>query len=174
MILHDDFIKDRRVLDILKDEQLWDTKKGSVPPRGWYEGWWKSPPKHIWEKLIEAIWLRYPNVTKAKGFEWWTNIHENGGLGWHQDKDEDAADKDQEDIICPDYGAIFYPYPHACDGGMLEVMFNNDEDTVERFAPAYNRLIMFDPAQFHRVSKVYTGERRAFIVNIWMDHVPRL
>ena len=55
---------------------------------------------------------------------------------------------------------------------MLEIMFGNDQDIVERISPVYNRLVMFDPGQFHRVRKVYSGKRRAFIVNLWKNHTP--
>ncbi len=173
MMLLDDFVKDKEVLAKLAKDDLWTGE--SVPLRGWYDGWAKSSPSNVWEELIHEIWKYWPNVAEAKGFEWWTNIHhKSSSLGWHQDKDEDAAEGDRGNIICPNYGAIFYPYPHKCDGGMLEVMHQNDEDTIERLAPVHNRLIMFDPSQFHRVSRVYTGERRAFIVNLWKDHVPKL
>ena len=166
MILLDDFVKDKAILQELEKESMW------VSSRGWYDGWWDTPPSNLWEHLIKAIWSHYPDVEQSHGFEWWTNIQEGEGLSWHQDKDEVLAEADNSNIVCPEFGAIFYPYPHKIEGGMLEIMFGIDQDIVERISPVYNRLVMFDPGQFHRVRKVYSGKRRAFIVNLWKNHTP--
>lgn len=167
MMLVDDFIKDTSAQTELASKEAW-----SHSPRGWYT--WDQKPTNIWEKLIRTIWWKWKDIDTYSGFEWWTNIHNKSNLGWHQDKDEHASDKDKNNIICPYYGAIYYPFPHKIEGGFLEIMRHNDEDSIERLAPAYNRLIMFDPSQFHRVTKVYTGERKAFVVNLWKNHVPKL
>lgn len=169
MKILDDFISDKTVLDIYKDDTQW-TKELS---RGWYRGWWHTPPTSFWEHLVCLIWKNYPDVEKAHGFEWWTNTHANSGLSWHQDKDEILAEETGT-IITPEYGSIFYPYPHTVEGGFLEIMADDDPDKVEKILPKYNRLVMFDPSNHHRVSKVYSGERKAFIANLWMNHTPQL
>jgi hypothetical protein len=167
MMIIDDYIKDQRLLETLNNPTLWQKE----PFSGWYEGWWQRVPETFWERIIYNIWRHYPNVAAAKGFEWWTNTHSGGGLDWHQDKDEELCEASGR-VINPEYGAILYPFKHDIEGGFLEIEYNNDPDSVERIAPAHNRLIMFDPSSSHRVSKVYSGQRRAFIVNLWMNHKP--
>ena len=39
---------------------------------------------------------------------------------------------------------------------------------IERIKPTENRLIMFDPSKWHRVSKVFKGRRKAFLSNVWL------
>ena len=39
---------------------------------------------------------------------------------------------------------------------------------VERIKPIENRLIVFDPSKWHRVSKVSKGRRKAFLSNVWL------
>ena len=39
---------------------------------------------------------------------------------------------------------------------------------IERIKPIENRLIVFDPSKWHRVSKVSRGRRKAFLSNAWL------
>ena len=169
MMIIDNYIKDQRLLNTLNNFTFWK----NAPFSGWYEGWWNRVPETLWERMIYNIWNHYPNVTAAEGFEWWTNTHDGGTLDWHKDKDEELCEKTGK-VICPEQGAIFYPFNHDIEGGMLEIALDNDADCVERIAPIHNRLIMFDPSNAHRVSKVYHGKRIAFVVNLWMNHRPGL
>lgn len=169
MMIIDNFIKDTRLLQTLNNPTLWTNE----PFSGWYEGWWERKPETFWERIIYNIWKHYPDVAAAKGFEWWTNTHVGGTLDWHQDKDEELCTQ-MNRVICPEQGIVFYPYQHDVEGGFLEIARKDDLDAIERIAPIYNRLVMFDPSNYHRVSKVYSGQRRAFVVNLWMNHKPSL
>jgi len=166
-LIIDDYVKSERFLEKLKDKSNWETDVQA----GWWLGWWKEKPRNIWEELIQGIWQTYPNITNISGFEWWTNTHEGDGLGWHQDKDEARAEKDNR-LIFPEQGSIYYPCPHDIKGGMLEVDYDGDHS--ESVGPVYNRLVMLDPSRMHRVTTVYSGKRYAFICNVWRDHVPDL
>ena len=35
--------------------------------------------------------------------------------------------------------------------------------------PMENRLVVFDPSKWHRVSKVSKGKRKAFLSNVWLS-----
>jgi hypothetical protein len=166
MILYDNFVSENWFLIDLMNSKY----KKKI---GWYDGWWNKPPENIWEKLIHKIWKDWPQVESSKGFEWWINISEKNSLGWHQDKDEKIGQENGA-IICPNFGSIYYPFPHVVEGGFLEIKLNDDDDMIEKLAPIYNRLIMFDPSQQHRVSKVYEGKRISFVVNLWKEHKPFL
>lgn len=41
-------------------------------------------------------------------------------------------------------------------------------DHIERIQPIENRLVVFDPSKWHRVSKVFKGRRKAFLSNVWL------
>ena len=167
----DGFIRDPELLDAMLTDGVWET----LPPdTGWYAGWWKQKPTNLWHLLIHKIWATLPNVHSSKGFEYWgNNIQaENGGiLQWHQDKDERLFE-DTGKTVSPKIGAVYYPYPSQFTGGYLEIANGNDFDRLERIEPVFNRLVIFDPSQYHRVSKVYSGYRKAFVVNVWQDHTP--
>ena len=92
-------------------------------------------------------------------------------LGWHNDKDEKLY-KETGQVVSPGTGTIFYCYPHEVTGGYLEIAKDEALSEVERIEPVFNRLIIFNAALWHRVSKVYGGKRRALLINLW-SHKPR-
>ena len=162
LMIVDNFVKLESFLAKLKEHEEF------AGADGWWEGWWKVKPRNVWEELIQGIWSNYPDIENIKGFEWWTNAHTGKGLGWHMDKDEVLAEEAK--YVFPEHGSIYYPYPHQIQGGMLQVEY--DEDQQESIAPVHNRLVMFNPSRLHRVTKVYSGTRHAFVCNIWRNHKP--
>ena len=129
-------------------------------------------PGNVWETLAADIWKEHLSSAPL-GYEYWGNTIEPGQvLDWHKDKDEVAYNADPSKTTCPTIGAIYYPFDDAFEGGFLEVALEDDFDRIERFEAKPNRLIIFNPSSYHRVSKVYSGRRKAFVVNVWQDHLP--
>ena len=173
MKLIDNFIREPELLDQLLKDEIWETLPEDT---GWYLGWWRHYPTTVWHHLIQKIWATLPKVHDVKGFEYWGNnlkSDHNGILQWHQDKDERLFEETGT-TICPDIGAVYYPYPSQFKGGFLEIANGNDFDRLERIEPVFNRLVVFNPSNFHRVSRVYEGYRKAFVVNVWKDHTPKI
>ena len=69
----------------------------------------------------------------------------------------------------PNPWAIEPTIPLASSGGYYhtwkELGFRKDH--IERIKPIENRLVVFDPSKWHRVSKVSKGKRKAFLSNAW-------
>ena len=86
MIVIDNFLKEKKILDILKNESTWK----NFPTYNWWDGWWKIEPRNIMEHLIKIIWSTFSRVeNNIAGFEYWSNLHsKKGKLDWHADKDE--------------------------------------------------------------------------------------
>ena len=171
MYIQDDFSQDQALLSRLADEAAW----AAMPRLSWWEGWWVRPPRNLWEETVAMIWQRQPGLERQiAGFEYWANVLGAEGTcyqGWHKDKDEKVY-KETGEVVCPTTGTIFYCFPHDIDGGYLEIAKGEDLTDVERIEPVYNRLIIFDASRWHRVSRVYRGVRRAFLVNLW-THKPK-
>tara|TARA_A100001011_G_C14168919_1_gene781572 strand:- start:132 stop:677 length:546 start_codon:yes stop_codon:yes gene_type:complete len=169
MIVVDNFIKDKILLDELKNEKFWS----SMAQLNWWDGWWKIEPRNICENFIKIVWKQFTNVeNKIAGFEYWSNVHQTGdGLNWHVDKDEKLM-QEKKEIVMPSMGLVYYAISEELDGGYLEIANSPDRNNVEsskieRLKPIENRLIMFNPSYPHRVSPINSGRRRAIIVNAW-------
>jgi len=176
MLLLDDFIKEGSgVCQKLEGPNAWQ----SLPrDTAWLsiEDYNNSRNWSVWTEIIQKMYGQLPLEVKdkIKGFEYWGNqIAGYDSLPWHQDKDEHAF-ASSGSTVSPNIGFVYYPYVDLFTGGYLEVAVNDDFDEIERIQPKFNRLIMFDPSQYHRVSRVHTGSRRAFIVNVWTDHIPQV
>jgi hypothetical protein len=176
MLLLDGFIKEGSgVSHKLEDATAWQ----SLPrDTAWLsiEDYNNSRNWSVWTDIIQKMYGHLPLEVKdkIKGFEYWGNqIAGYDSLPWHQDKDEHVFASSGE-TVSPNIGFVYYPYEDLFTGGYLEVAVNDDFDEIERIQPKFNRLIMFDPSQYHRVSRVHTGSRRAFIVNVWTDHIPQV
>lgn len=144
----------------------------------WYsfEDYKNSRNWSVWSDIIQKMYCQIPFSQRdnIKGFEYWGNrLEAKDALTWHQDKDEYIFAKNYT-TISPSIGFVYYPYEDTFTGGYLEVAVKDDFDEVERIQAKFNRLIMFDPSQYHRVTRVHTGSRRAFIVNVWADHTPEV
>lgn len=171
MIIIDNFVQDQ----ILMDEIIHD--KTFFGPNGnfmWWDGWWNSGATIVKKRLIEYLW-RYHSPDKSydiSGFEYWTGVygdgHPNTDLGWHFDKDELHWKRtDQQEVITPVIGTVFYPRSTEHDGGYLEIERANGE--VERIEPKFNRLVIFNAGEDkHRVTRVTNGVRYAIAINLWL------
>ena len=69
-------------------------------------------------------------------------------------------------------------FDHQVEGGLFELGSGAAGANTawagvdsERIRPQYNRLIVFDPRQKHRVQPIRKGVRYSFQVNLW-HHVP--
>ena len=169
MIIIDNFLKDKKIIDILKDENTWK----NFPTYNWWDGWWKVEPRNIMEHFIKITWSTFSKVeNKIAGFEYWSNLHsKKGSLAWHADKDERLINEKNE-LSQPRIGHIYYVKTEKLNGGYLELsnsLINEKiyENKLERIRPVENRLIMFDPSKAHRVTEILDGTRRAFLANAW-------
>jgi len=168
MFVQDGFCHDKGLLDRLADDAAW----AALTKLNWWDGWWSCPARNVWEETVEAIWRRQQGIEgRIAGFEYWCNTFAAGEtpfLGWHHDKDE-VLYRETGKVVSPSTGTIFYAYPHQVVGGYLEISKDDTLTDIERIEPVFNRLVIFNAAQWHRVSKVYAGTRRAFLVNLWQN-----
>ncbi len=169
MIVIDNFLKENKVIEILKNENTWK----NFPTYNWWDGWWKIEPRNIMEHLIKIIWSTFSRVeNNIAGFEYWSNLHsKKGKLDWHADKDERLITEKGE-LSQPRIGHIYYIKTDELNGGYLELSNSQItekiyENKLERIKPIENRLIMFDPSKAHRVTEILDGNRRAFLANAW-------
>jgi len=176
MIIVDNVIQDRPVLEKFADRDLWvqfddDTtldKSRKIVSTNLDSG---SELKDIWEFLVFAL---YDNPFLdlhgygATEIEYWGNVlREKAELEWHQDKREDIYQETGETIL-PKQGVIWYGYPHKVWGGYLEVKHKYEYwEDIERVEPVYNRAVVFDPSDWHRVDRILGGERYGFQLNLW-------
>ena len=149
MIVIDDFITDRLLLDKMADKESDFWKIGYH----WWNGWWADTgPMSVRMELIEQIW-RY-GVPKqlwgidTGGFEHWVGVlsidktigDEKGyALNHHYDKDEGGGSAK------PIIGTVYYPPmgEPQCEGGYLKVYSENNRDALhELIAPVPNRLVI--------------------------------
>jgi len=167
---------DSELLKELNDPKLWeelssfdeDIDTNNSEGYKWWDG--VTEPSNIWEKLIKHIWSQIPPGSIA-GYEYWANIcFPNNELDWHQDKDEKLFDE-KDQTVCPTISTVFYGFPHTVKGGYLEIHTNNPKDTslTERIKPIFNRLVIFNPSNYHRVMPIEEGVRFAFQVNVWEE-----
>ena len=174
IIVIDDFITDRLLLDKMADKESDFWKIGYH----WWNGWWADTgPMSVRMELIEQIW-RY-GVPKqlwginTGGFEHWVGVlskdntigNEKGyALNHHYDKDEGGGSAK------PLIGTVYYPPmgEPQCEGGYLKVYSENDRDALyELIAPVPNRLVIFDATKLHAVTEIPEGNRYAVAINLW-------
>ena len=170
MVIFDDFIKDKKVISILKDKNTWN----DFPSYNWWEGWWKVEPRNIMEELIKRVWSQFQLENKIAGFEYWSNYQtsKNWKLNWHQDCDEKLR-VTSNNVLSPTLGQIYYIENNGVEGGYLEISNlppekEPDSSKIERVYPRENRLVIFNPSLKHSVSKIISGNRHAFLSNVWI------
>ena len=170
MVIFDDFIKDKKVISILKDKNTWN----DFPSYNWWEGWWKVEPRNIMEELIKRVWSQFQLENKIAGFEYWSNFQtpKNWKLNWHQDCDEKLR-VTSNNVLSPTLGQIYYIENSGVEGGYLEISNLPPEkepnsSKIERVYPRENRLVIFNPSLKHSVSKIISGNRHAFLSNVWI------
>lgn len=167
MFIQDNYCPDQKTLDFLKKREEWEKMIGKFH---WWDGWKKQKPKNYWEYIIQMIWQTQAISNDIAGFEYWCNILDSNTpvnhLDWHRDKDEKLAET-QKKYAHPVAGTVFYGYPHEFTGGFLEIKSSEDSEGVERIKAVYNRIIIFDASQFHRVTEVTSGSRFGMQINLW-------
>lgn len=169
MIIQDDFCPDPRALKFLSSQHEWEAMIGKFH---WWDGWWNAKARNNWEYIIKMLWSSREIELQIAGFEYWCNILDAGEkvnyLGWHRDKDE-VLQAETGKVVCPAMATVFYGFPHQVEGGFLEISCEDTLTEVERIAPTFNRLIIFDASKHHRVTKLYQGKRYSLQVNLWQE-----
>ena len=170
MVIFDDFVKDKKIISILKNKNTWN----DFPSYNWWDGWWKVEPRNIMEKLIKMVWGQFKLENKIAGFEYWSNhqTSKNWKLNWHQDCDEKLR-VTSNNVLSPTLGQIYYVENNRVEGGYLEISNLPPEkepnpSKIERVYPRENRLVIFNPSLVHSVSKIISGNRHAFLSNVWI------
>jgi len=161
LIIIDDFVRDEELLRFLRMEAA------LLYPKDYF---WKdkdAEPYNHTEQFCQMVFDQYAPVKRYSGFEYWANrlsLEWQQELPWHYDKDEFFW-RETGSIVSPDIGMIYYAHEELPVGGYLEVDWQGE---LERIQPKPNRLILFDPSTYHRVTPV-DGERMTIAANIWYD-----
>ena len=179
MIVIDDFIKDKNLLEAITGDDTFFDHNGDYM---WWDGWWNSPSDTKKKKLIEYIWANNSQlyIDNLMGFEYWTGVYGEGhvqaSLIQHFDKDEDHWERtggtNGGEVLTPIIGTVFYPWPMDIDGGYLEIHSRGRDNTPERIEAKFNRLVIFDAGKhLHRVTEVTRGTRYAIAINLWQRNL---
>ena len=76
--------------------------------------------------------------------------------------------KDQNKIIAPIIGTVFYPVPMTIGGGDLKIFPDGKTKKPDVVRAKFNRLIIFPAGEHHhQVTSVYKGVRSAIAINLW-------
>ncbi len=171
-----------------------DGRSDCFAPYMFWEGWLKSEPKTLRQRVIMEIWkdnLPFP-IEEVCGFEYWTRTFEAGQyLAPHVDEDTFRYAKTKV-LTGPRIGCVYYgPETDAEGGGFLEIYPHNigdytenalESDMVtphlvdisnrERISCKGNRIIIFDAGHvLHGTSPASSGKRNVLIVNVWHNDV---
>lgn len=170
MLICDSFLKDQQLLRELHNKQIWN----SVPAYNWWDGWWCASPTNPLESAIQQIWQGQIVETEVAGFEYWFNDLSAGKtLKWHRDCDE-ALKKREGRYVTPQVGQVYYVIVEDIVGGFLEIsdktsLIEVKKSELECIRPVENRLIVFNPSFWHRVTPLTQGRRIAFLANLWVE-----
>ena len=164
MIIIDDFIKDEYILDSFSDVELWNSLDDGKYKT--WDGMGYTPHDAIGDYIWHLKNKFWGDRTWDK-FEYWVNItNETQTLDWHVDKDEALAEEGK--VVCPQIGAVWYGFPHKVWGGYLEIENTQEAGIdIERIKPVYNRVVVFDVSQEHRVAPILAGNRYGMQVSLW-------
>ena len=176
MIIFDDFLPNSNLrLDLTKDS-FW-AKMINGLQMTWCDR--NKDPSNPIEELSKIVWNEVVGIKQnIDGWEYWAHHLTADGhqeLDFHYDTDlMNGVSKDEEEILIQkgeirtaDNAFIYYAHRSLPDGGYLEIKNRNDE--VERIEPVPNRLIVFDPKEQHRVTKVTSGARYSLLSNLWHE-----
>lgn len=179
MIVFDDFITDRALLDSLAKSDEFQTRREFA----WWGGWWNRPADNLRERVVQQIWKEccpLPDaralLESAAGFEYWTGVMDarvqwNRSLDNHRDRDEALFSETGREAF-PLMGAVYYPLNHDVEGGYLRIFTDDREDGPAEFIqPRYNRLVIFDASRLHGVTTVTSGRRHSLVVNVWPEPI---
>ena len=152
---------------IIIDDFLPPHLTGTIEPVTKGIQWWDGVTRTEAAHDVIAYCRDHFDLKGFCGFEYWYNVTtpEPPYPNWHRDKDEGS-----EEVILADWACILYLTPHDLWGGFLELQTADITRTeVERVGPRFNRCVVLDPGVWHRVSRVWSGERHAFLINGWMN-----
>ena len=179
IVIIDDFVKEDDGDDALFLSHIIEHRDDVFKDPGvykWWDGWWTSEPRNIFQWLIHYTWVRNCPITKSfeiSGIEYWTGIQStdpkwNDHLVMHTDKDEKLW-RETGKVVGPLIGCIYYPpFPKNFDGGNLEIFSDGIDEEPEVVKPKANRLVIFPAGEyFHRVTTVTRGTRYAIAFNLW-------
>jgi len=175
MIIEDSYLdENNEIFKRLENKEEWITLSKYA-----YRFWTaEKDPSNVWEELIKYMWGDIIGNPDVAGFEYWGNVYDDKYErywcpGWHQDKDEKLAETKRE-TICPKVSTVYYGSCDNLEGGFLEIALpeynrahNDDSNLTERIFPMKNRIVIFDPFRWHRVTPITNGIRYSFQVNIW-------
>ena len=73
----------------------------------------------------------------------------------------------------PSIGCVYYPpVGEQCEGGEL-IIYDTEETDLgapsTAVEPKPNRLVVFNPGQYHAVQEVTAGIRYAIAINVWQN-----
>lgn len=170
------FLKDEEEMRTLANPLIWEElfKDGTK----WMDSNDGFKEYDIWQQLARRIWESNELAKNIAGYEYWCNIvNTSVPLDWHVDKDEAAFQQEHQTLKYPKMGAVFYGFPHSMRGGYLELADagildqhpNEFGGEIERIRAEYNRLVILNVTNWHRVSAITNvdGVRFTFAVNIW-------
>jgi len=169
MLVCDSFLQDPQLLRELRNVKIWK----NVSDYNWWDGWWSEPPNNPLELVIQKIWQGQIDETGVAGFEYWFNDLSAGKtLEWHRDCDEALRGREGRHVT-PHVGHIYYVIVKDIVGGYLEVsdktsLIEAKNSELERLKPVENRLVIFNPSFWHRVTPLTQGHRLAFLANLWV------
>jgi len=173
MIIIDNYIKDVTFFNSIRCRETWEeydriNKYEHTENTLIYDK--DSKEKNILERFIESLlednYLQLSQYKYSK-VEYWANcLSKDKPLDWHQDKDEVLLQKTGE-LVHPQVGIIWYAMIDEVVGGYLEIDHEDIARNYERIKPVENRLIVFNPVKFHRVSKIFSGTRYGLQINLW-------
>ena len=161
MIVIDNFLPDELLEGLMVSSTMRATKNNGYR-------WWDGVTKENKVHEIIAYCRDYFEVQGVCGFEWWYNAIEGVANQWHFDRDEERYEKGEH--MPAEWSCTLYPFPHTIWGGFLEVECGDETRTeVERIAPRFNRCVVLDKCVWHRVSRVWSGQRHSLTINGYID-----
>ena len=171
MFLSDRFLNDAALLEALAHKDVWSQSAGAYR---WWDGWWKSPPANPIEEAIQRVWQREISENEIAGFEYWVNpLTEGQALKWHRDCDV-ALHRSEGRYVCPAIGNVLYVLVENVIGGFMELsdqesLIDVETSDLQRIRPVEDRLVIFNPSRWHRVTRLARGRRLALQTNLWMQ-----
>lgn len=170
MLICDGFLRDADLIGQLRNKKLWQT----ISSFNWWDGWWDSPPVSPIERVIQKIWHGQITESDMAGFEYWINVlTSEADLNWHRDCDEGLMRREGH-CVTPAIGSVYYVKIEDVVGGFMELsheptLMELESSELERIQPVENRLVVFNPSFWHRVSHLARGLRVALQVNLWRE-----
>lgn len=141
MIVIDDFVKDKSLLQEVRDDaSFFPESMGSgekiatelnsyhyeqascFAPYMFWDGWWSSPANTLKKRVIKTIWENFLpcSTEEIAGFEYWTRTYVAGQyLDIHVDEDTFLYAKNKT-YSGPEIGCVYYGVDNI-DGGFLEI-----------------------------------------------------